>query len=157
MAFYDAQTHTFGNGTQDSLALAYGIFAGDPAEEKALAASMVGHYRANGYQFDGGFMTYELYPMLAKYGYVDDALKMMLNPDYPGPAWSIKKYDATTYWERYIADEKDQLNRGLNFVAFTHPTDWMVRYLAGIRLDPSVPGGRRLILEPFCHPIILTM
>jgi alpha-L-rhamnosidase len=146
---YDAEKHTFGNGTQDSLALAYGIFENDPAEEKALAASMVGYYRANGHKFDGGFMTYELYPMLAKFGYVDDALMMMRNPDYPGPAWSIEKYDATTYWERYISNEEDQMNRGLNFFAFAHPTAWMVRELAGIRLDPAVPGGRRLILEPF--------
>jgi alpha-L-rhamnosidase len=146
---YDAEKHTFGNGTQDSLALAYGIFENDPAEEKALAASMVGYYRANGHKFDGGFMTYELYPMLAKFGYVDDALKMMRNPDYPGPAWSIEKYDATTYWERYFANEEEQKNRGLNFFAFAHPTAWMVRELAGIRLDPAVPGGRRLILEPF--------
>ena len=145
---YDAEKHTFGNGTQDSLALAYGIFTDDPAEEKALAESMVGYYRTNGHKFDGGFMTYELYPMLTEHGYVDDALTMLLNSDYPGPAGSVVHYDATTYWERYLLDKKEQLDRGLNFVAFAHPTDWMVRYLAGIRLDPSVPGGRRLILEP---------
>ena len=147
MKFYDPKKHTFGNGTQDSLALAFGVIR-DPAEAKALAASMAGYYRANGHKFDGGFMTYELYPMLSRHGYVDDALKMLRNPGYPGPAWSVREYDATTYWEAYYLDKDFQMNRGLNFIAFAHPTGWMMTDLAGIRADPDVPGGRRLILAP---------
>lgn len=147
MTFYDAKKHTFGNGTHDSLALAFGVIQ-DPAEVKALAASLVGYYRANGHKFDGGFMTYELYPMLSRHGYVDEALKMLRNPNYPGPAWSIDNYDATTYWEAYYLDKDFQMNRGLNFIAFAHPTGWMLTDLAGLRLDPAVPGGRRLLLAP---------
>jgi alpha-L-rhamnosidase len=93
-------------------------------------------------------MTYELYPVLSRNGYVDDALKMLRNPGYPGPARSVKEYDATTYWEAYYLDKDFQMNRGLNFIAFAHPTGWMLTDLAGLRFDSAVVGGRRLFLAP---------
>ncbi len=94
---YDREKSTFGNGTQDSLTLAFGVFRDDASEEKKLAASLAGYYRENGHQFDGGFMSYWIYPMLARHGYGEDAYKMLTNPDYPGPAWSVEKWDATTF------------------------------------------------------------
>ena len=147
MRFYRPDEHTFGNGTQDSLALAFGVIE-DPAEERRLAASLVGYYRKNGYQFDGGFMSYWIYPMLSRHGYGDDALKMMRNTQSVGPAWAIDRYDATTFWETYFAAPKAQFQRSLNHHAGTHPAAWLLTDLAGIRLDETVPGGRRLILAP---------
>ena len=91
-----------------------------------MAVTACGLSPRNGHKFDGGFMTHELYPMLSRHGYVDDALKMLRNPEYPGPAWSINKYDATTYWKAYYLDKDFQMNRGLNFIAFAHPTDWLL-------------------------------
>jgi alpha-L-rhamnosidase len=147
MSFYDTAQHTFNNGTHDSLALAYGLVA-DRAEQEKVAASLAGYYRANGHQFDGGFMSYEIYPQLSRHGYGDDAVRMLVNTEPPGPARSAKEDDATTFWEAYYLDHDFQMNRGLNFVAFAHSIGWMITDLAGIRCDPAVPGGQRLILEP---------
>ncbi|MBN2295275.1 MAG: hypothetical protein JXM70_22785, partial [Pirellulales bacterium] len=148
LSFYDPAAHTFGNGTHDSLALATGVFENDPQEKRLLAASLAKYYVDNGHEFDGGFMSYNIYPELSRAGYVDDALKMLVNDSYPGPARSIKKHDATTYWEMYIKEPITQRQRGLDFYAFAHPTGWMVTDLAGIRFDSKIPGGQRLILEP---------
>jgi alpha-L-rhamnosidase len=147
MRFYRPAGHTFGNGTQDSLALAFGVID-DPAEEKQLAASLVGHYRKNGYQFDGGFMSYWIYPMLSRYGYGDDALKMMRNTQCVGPAMAIKRHDATTFYETYFSGLKPQFERSLNHHAGTHPAAWLLTDLAGIRFDNTHPGEGRLILNP---------
>ena len=147
MKRYDQAKHTFGNGTQDSLALAYGLIT-DPAEEKAVAASLVGYYRANGHQFDGGFMSYEIYPMLSKYGYVEDAYQMLVNPNYPGPAWSVKTYDATTFYELYTDNKDEQMKVGQDFFAFGHPTSWMITDLAGLRYTREAPNGKRMLLTP---------
>ena len=147
MKRYDPSKHTFGNGTEDSLALAYGLVT-DPVEEKALAESLVGHYRANGHQFDGGFMSYELYPMLSKYGYVEDAYEMLVNTDYPGPAWSVKTYDATSFYELYSLDKDQQMKVGQDFFAFGHSIGWMITDLAGIRYTTEEPNGKRMILAP---------
>jgi alpha-L-rhamnosidase len=147
MKRYDAAKHTFGNGTHDSLALAYGVIS-DPAEVKLLAASLVGYYRANGHQFDGGFMSHEIYPMLSRYGYVEDAYEMLVNPDYAGPAWSVKTHDATTFYELYTLDREHQMKVGQNFFAFGHSTAWMITDLAGIRYTDAAPNGKRMILAP---------
>lgn len=147
LKYYDSENHTFGNGTQDSLALALGVIE-DPAEAEKLAASLAGHYRKNENTFDGGFMSYLIYPMLARYGYEDIAYKMMVNTGYPGPAWSIETHDATTYWERYFKNFDLQINRGLSFIAFAHPGSWMLMDLAGIRFDYDDPGQSKLIIAP---------
>jgi alpha-L-rhamnosidase len=147
MRFYRPAEHTFGNGTQDSLALAFGIIP-DAKENKRLAASLVNHYRKNGHQFDGGFLSYWIYPMLSRYGYGDDALKMMRNTGYPGPAWSIKAHDATTFWELYTKNLDAQFQRSLNHHAINHPAAWLLTDLAGIRFDNAHPGEGRLILDP---------
>ena len=147
MRFYRPDEHTFGNGTQDSLALAFGIIP-DPEENKRLAGSLVNHYRKNGHQFDGGFLSYWIYPMLSRYGYGDDALKMMRNTGYPGPAWSIEAHDATTFWELFTKNLAAQFQRSLNHHAINHPAAWLLTDLAGIRFDNAHPGEGRLILAP---------
>lgn len=144
---YDSVKHTFGNGTHNSLALAYGIM-NDKIEELALAKSLAAYYKTNGHKFDGGFMSYEIYPMLSKFGYVDDAYDMLVNPNYSGPAGSIKTYDATTFWEAYPQDKQLQMARGLNFIAFAHSIGWMITDLAGIRYAPNNPNGKKILLEP---------
>jgi hypothetical protein len=147
LGFYDTKKHTFGNGTHDSLALAYGVIA-DPAEQNELAASLAGYYRSNGHQFDGGFMSYEIYPQLSKFGYVDDAYRMLVNPEPPGPARSVMQDDATSFWEAYYLEHDFQMFRGLNFMAFAHSIGWMITDLAGIRYDSSSTAGGRLTLSP---------
>ncbi len=147
LTFREAGAFTFGNGTQDSLALAFDAVTA-PAERKALAASLVGYYRANGHQFDGGFMSYEIFPQLSHFGYVDDAVKMLVNTTPPGPARSIKEYDATTFWEAYYLDHDFQMHRGLNFVAFAHSIGWMITDLAGIRYHAPRGERVRLTLAP---------
>jgi alpha-L-rhamnosidase len=147
MKRYDPAKHTFRNGTHDSLALAYGLIS-NPDEQKALAASLAGYYRANGHRFDGGFMSYEIYPMLSQFGYVEDAYEMLVNPEYAGPAWSVKTYDATTFYEVYTLDKVQQMKVGQNFFAFGHPTGWMITDLAGIRCTTAEPNGKRMILAP---------
>jgi alpha-L-rhamnosidase len=147
LSFREAGAFTFGNGTHDSLSLAFRAVTA-PAERKALAASLVGYYRANGHQFDGGFMSYEILPQLSHFGYVDDAVKMLLNTTTPGPARSIKEYDATTFWEAYYLDHDFQMHRGLNFVAFAHSIGWMITDLAGIRYQAPRGERVRLTLAP---------
>ncbi|QDT68751.1 Bacterial alpha-L-rhamnosidase [Planctomycetes bacterium MalM25] len=146
--YYDEQDQTLGNGTHDSLALAFDVF--DPAEEKAVAKSLAKVYEDNGAKFDGGFMSYFIYPQLTEHGHVDLALRMLKNPDYPGVAQSIRDYDATTIFERFIGISRvRQTQRSLDHHAMNHPTAWMLNYLAGIRCHPEEAGFRRLLLQPF--------
>lgn len=146
--YYDEKTHSLGNGTHDSLALEFGLM--DAARRAKLAAALAKTYRDNGKKFDGGFMSYFIYPQLTENGHVDLALEMLLSPDYPGIAQSIRDYDATTIFERYRDDSRRaQLGHSLDHHAMNHPTGWMLNYLAGIRIHPDEPGSRRLLLQPY--------
>lgn len=138
--YYDAEHHTFGNGTQDSLALAFGIPAS--SEHAAVARSLAQTYRENGKVFDGGFMSYNIYSQLAENGEVDLALDMLCNPNYPGISWSIKNYDATTIWEVYRQNPLFQSSH--NHHAMNHPSAWLVTHIAGIQ-----SSWKQLVLEPF--------
>lgn len=146
--YYDFENRTFGNGTHDSLALEFGIFNG--SDHNDLARTLAQTYQENGKKFDGGFMSYFIYPQLTKNGHVDLALEMLRNPDYPGIAQSIRDYDATTIFERYRNDNRTrQLRHSLDHHAMNHPTAWMLNYLAGIQIDPTEPGSRKLLLQPY--------
>ncbi|KAA1259854.1 Bacterial alpha-L-rhamnosidase [Rubripirellula obstinata] len=145
--YFDDEEKTFGNGTHDSLALTFGI--PDPADQSAVAASLAKIYQDNGKKFDGGFMSYNIYPELTKHGHLDLALDMLRNPDYPGIAQSICDYDATTIFERFRNDSRrSQLNQSLDHHAMNHPTAWLLNDIAGIRSHPSHPGMQRLLLTP---------
>ncbi|WP_160168194.1 family 78 glycoside hydrolase catalytic domain [Rhodopirellula sallentina] len=145
--YYDEEQNTFGNGTHDSLALSFGIV--DASKRPALAASLEKVYRENGKQFDGGFMSYNIYPELTKSGNVDLALEMLRNPEYPGIAQSIRDYDATTIFERFRNDSRSrQLVQSLDHHAMNHPSAWLLNDIAGIQSHPDHPGMRQLLLAP---------
>lgn len=145
--YYDAENKTFGNGTHDSLALSFGIV--EPSQRKHVAASLAKIYQDNGKKFDGGFMSYNIYPELTKYGYVDLALDMLRNPGYPGIAQSIRDFDATTIFERFNGDSvAKQLRQSLDHHAMNHPTAWMLNDIAGISSHPDHIGMRHLLLSP---------
>ena len=139
--YYDAAKHTFGNGTQDSLALAFNLV--EPGERKALAESLADVYRNNGAAFDGGFMSYNIYPQLAENGYVDLALKILRNDKAPGIAWSVRNFDATTIWEMFTRNPDFRRARSHDHHAMNHPTAWMITHLAGIQAT-----HQKLVLAP---------
>ena len=144
---YDASRGSFGNGVHNSLVLAFDVLD-DPAQKQRVADALAEIYRANGKTFDAGFMGHEILPQLTRSGHPDIAHEMIVNPSAPGPARSIEKFDATTFWEAYYLDESTQKCRGLNFVAFTHPIGWMVTDLAGIRYDSPVGQRQQVNIQP---------
>jgi len=139
--YYDADKHTFGNGTQDSLALAFDLPA--PEDRAAVAESLARIYRENGKKFDGGFMSYHIYPQLVENGEVDLALDMLRNPDYPGLAWSIVNFDATTIWEHFSYDKAWREHKSLDHHAMNYKAAWLLTHLAGIQAT-----HREIVLKP---------
>jgi alpha-L-rhamnosidase len=148
--YYDPERDTFGNGTHDSLALAFDL---PPSGERPrVVSSLADVYLRNGGQFDGGFMSYHIYPELSRNGYVDLAYEMLMNPDYPGIAWSIETFGATSVWERYVRPNEKGM-AGLQRVshahhAMNHPSAWMLTDLLGIQANPLYPGFQNFILAP---------
>ncbi len=92
----------------------------------------------------GNITTRYLMDMLAKYGYVDDAWKIITNEKYPSFGYMIQN-GATTIWERF------ELKRFSTMNSHNHPMYgavgyWFYSYIAGIK--PAAPGFKVIDIAP---------
>ncbi|MDH5706811.1 MAG: alpha-L-rhamnosidase, partial [Candidatus Aminicenantes bacterium] len=95
-----------------------------------------------------------LNPVLTEMGYPDVAYRLLLNETFPSWGYSINQ-GATTIWERWDGwtEEKGFQDPGMNsfnHYAFGSVGEWLFRFVAGIDLDPEIPGYKRIIIRP--HP-----
>ena len=150
--FLNRKTNTYGNATHDSLALSMGIVPEDASE--GVQNSLRAYYKKNQKRFDGGFMSYNIYPWLSKLGESELAYEMLTSPHYQGLAWSIKYHNATSFWEFYghYSDRWKQLilpDRSRAHHAMNHPAAWLLNHVAGIQHDETAePGMQSFILAP---------
>lgn len=135
------------------VALAFDLL---PAELRAPAAAhLVDNIRALDWHLSTGFIGIShLNPQLTLAGHNDVAYRLLLQDSYPSWLYPVK-HGATTIWERWNGwtHESGFFNPHMN--SFNHYSlgsvgEWLFRHVAGIELDPEVPGYARFILKP--HP-----
>jgi alpha-L-rhamnosidase len=134
------------------LALAFDLLPQD------LRAAAVGHLvdniKALDWHLSTGFIGIShLNPQLTLSGRNDVAYRLLLRDDYPSWLYPVK-HGATTIWERWNGwtHQDGFFNPHMN--SFNHYSlgsvgEWLFRHVAGIELDPEVPGFGRFILRPF--------
>ena len=90
----------------------------------------------NDYKINTGFLsTHELLPVLTKYGYVDTAYRVLLQPDIPGWLYAVK-HGATTIWEQWNGiDENGDVHGSLNHYADGAVVSWFFSGIAGIQMQ----------------------
>jgi alpha-L-rhamnosidase len=119
----------------------------------AAAKILADDIKANGNHLTTGFIgVRHLCPVLTKMGYADLAYILLQNDTYPSWGYSIKQ-GATTIWERWDGwtQEKGFQDPGMN--SFNHYSlgsvgEWLFETVAGIDLDPEVPGFKRFVIHP---------
>ncbi len=134
------------------LALAFDLL---PADVRARAAAhLVENLRALDWHLSTGFIGIShLNPQLTLAGHADVAFRLLLRDDYPSWLYPVK-HGATTIWERWNgwthADGffNPQMN-SFNHYSLGSVGEWLFRHVAGIELDPDVPGFQRFVLRPF--------
>jgi alpha-L-rhamnosidase len=134
------------------VALSFGLIP-LPLEEVA-AKRLAADVNAFGHLTTGFLGTPDLCHVLTKYGYLDEAYKLLYRTDYPCWLYPFTQ-GATTIWERWDGQKPDGTfqNPGMN--SFNHYAygavgDWLYRKVAGIDIDPAVPGFKSIIIKP--HP-----
>jgi alpha-L-rhamnosidase len=109
--------------------------------------------RAKNDHLSTGFVTTpHLLPVLTAEGRQDTAFKLMMQDSFPSWLFSVKK-GATTIWERWDGwtPEKGFQDAGMNsfnHYAFGACGEWLYESLAGLALDPSGPGYRKILIHP---------
>ena len=143
--WWDAASAKMAGGSQASQAFSLwlGILPED-AREKA-AEVMVNDLRERGYKFTtGNLCTLYMLEMLAKYGYVDDAWKILTSEEYPSYGFMIQN-EATTVWERFELKKEDGMNSH-NHPMYGSVYKWLYGTLCGIK--PVAPGCAEFEIAP---------
>ncbi len=114
----------------------------EESEKAVAAADLNALVIKNDYKLNTGFLTtHELNRTLSEYGYVETAYKLLLNEQYPGWLYEVKK-GATTILENWDSiDDEGNLKSSFNHYAFGSITGWLFDCGLGIR----VQNGKILI------------
>ena len=159
--WFDPATAKVATGSMgcQAFALWLGIL---PAEyEQKAAEVMRNDLVERGYKFTtGNLNTRYLMDMLTKFGYVEDAWRVITSDEYPSFGFMFQN-EATTIWERFEMKK----NPGMN--SHNHPMYgavgyWFYAYLGGI--IPTEPGFSRVSIKPYfpekllsCHAVVDTV
>ena len=121
-----------------------------PLAEQHLVSNIVD--KCSGHLSTGFVGVGYLNPTLTETGHTDVAYRLLNNDTFPSWGYSIK-HGATTIWERWDGwtEEKGFQDVGMN--SFNHYSlgsvgEWMMESVAGIALDPKVPGYKHILLHP---------
>ena len=103
----------------------------------------------NGYRLNTGFLTTaHLCRVLADYGYVETAYRLLLQEDTPGWLYQVKQ-GATTIWESWEGNTGGNGTASLNHYSKGAVVSWLIEGVCGIRYDSG-----RLTIRPQPHPLM---
>jgi alpha-L-rhamnosidase len=134
------------------VALSFGLI---PEElEKSAARRLADDVNRFGHLTTGFLGTPDLCHVLTRYGYLDEAYRLLFRKEYPSWLYPVTQ-GATTIWERWDGQKPDGTFQKPSMNSFNHYAygavgDWLYRKVAGIEPDPIDPGFKSIIVRP--HP-----
>ena len=134
------------------VALSFGLMP--EGLEDIAAKRLADDVNSFGHLTTGFLGTPDLCHVLTKYGYLDEAYKLLYRKEYPSWLYPVTQ-GATTIWERWDGQKPDGSFQDPGMNSFNHYAygavgDWLYRKVAGIDLDPVNPGFKAFIIKP--HP-----
>ncbi|MBL8028590.1 MAG: family 78 glycoside hydrolase catalytic domain [Fibrobacteres bacterium] len=133
------------------LALGFNLLSGR-AKERAVER-LVSNLEKRNWHLSTGFVgTPLLAPVLSAVGRSDISYKLLLQNTYPSWLYTVAN-GATTMWERWNSWTKekgfgDASMNSFNHYAYGAIGEWMYATVAGLDLDPEIPGYKHLLLHP---------
>jgi alpha-L-rhamnosidase len=147
-----AESGRVGENTQTAyvLALAFDLL---PEELRPVAARRLADDVRRRKHLTTGFLgTPFLCFVLSRYGYLDEAYMLLNRDQYPSWLYPIRQ-GATTIWERWDGIKADGSFQDAGMNSFNHYAygsigDWMYRVVAGLDIDPAMPGYKHILIQP---------
>jgi alpha-L-rhamnosidase len=125
-----------------------------PESVRPLAVErLVKEIRQGHYHLTTGFVgTPYLCHVLSRYGYTDVAYELLNQESYPSWLYPVKQ-GATTIWERWDGIKPDGSFQDASMNSFNHYAygaigEWLYHVVAGIEVDPTEPGYKRILIRP---------
>ncbi|SCP96972.1 family 78 glycoside hydrolase catalytic domain [Anaerobium acetethylicum] len=115
-------------------AISFGLLSREEAQEAAKDLNQM--VIENGYHLNTGFLsTPSLCSVLADYGFVETAYKLLLQDTMPGWLYAVKK-GATTIWENWDGiNEKGEVKASLNHYSYGAVSGWLFSGVCGIKVN----------------------
>lgn len=128
---------------------------------KAAARHMRDDLVSRNYMFTTGNLTMKyLFEMLAEYGYIEEAWKLLHKTDYPSFGYEIN-HGATTVWERFELKKNPDMNSH-NHPMYGASDGFLHEYIAGVKITGA--GCRHIRVKPYmpkdlyyCRDVITTL
>ena len=149
---YVTERGRVGEDTQTAYVLALEFDLLPEALRSAAAERLARDVRTRGHLTTGFLGTPYLCHILSRYGYLDEAYRLLNREQYPSWLYPVKQ-GATTIWERWDGQKPDGSFQDAGMNSFNHYAygaigDWMYRVVAGIEVDPSAPGYKQILIQP---------
>jgi alpha-L-rhamnosidase len=134
------------------LALAFDLLP--EADRPRAAERLVADIRGLDWHLSTGFIGIShLNPTLTLTGHADVAYRLLLQDTFPSWLYPVR-HGATTIWERWNGWTQADGFFNPHMNSFNHYSlgsvgEWLFRHVAGIELDPDVPGYARFVLRPY--------
>ena len=127
-------------------AIAFDLLSGE--EKERAAAGLNELVIKNDYHLNTGFLsTPSLCRVLADYGFVETAYRLLLQDTCPSWLYAVKK-GATTIWETWDGiGEKGEVKASLNHYSYGAVCGWLFAGVCGIRLENG-----EITIKPQPHP-----
>ena len=124
-------------------ALAAALYFGFAPEPEKTAARLAEAVREKKHLTGFGILGSKyIFRALADHGYADDAVKILMQTDFPSYGYWVKYFDATTLFESWRGSSSQ------NHIMFGDISAWMYQYLAGITPVESAPGFKHIEFRP---------
>ena len=124
-----------------------------PNLRAAAAQHLANDVATKGNHLSTGFVGVSyLLPVLTEMGKTDVAYDLLHQDTFPSWLFSIK-HGATTIWERWDGWTPENGFQAVIMNSFNHYSlgscgEWLYGTVAGIDLDPEVPGYKKIIIHP---------
>jgi len=138
--------------TAYALALAFDLLPENLVPK--AAAFLAADVKKFGHLTTGFVGTPLLCKTLSAQGYDELAFMLLNRKEYPSWLYPVTQ-GATTIWERWDGQKPDSTFQDVGMNSFNHYAygaigEWLYRHVAGLDLDPEVPGYKHILLAP--HP-----
>lgn len=146
--FFNPETGVYAEGTQSAQAIALYLGIVPEGKEQLVADKLCEVVRANNHFLDFGLLGSKTVPTaLTRYGYVEDAMKMVTKTDAPSWGYWVETMGYTTLPETWTLSPQFR-DASLNHVFMGDVCAWMMNQLAGINYDTNQPGFRNILITP---------
>ena len=122
--------------------------------EKVAAKRLAEDVNDFGHITTGFLGTGNICHILTRYGYLEEAYKLLYRKEYPSWLYPVTK-GATTIWERWDGIKPDGTFQNPEMNSFNHYAygavgGWLYKVVAGINFDSEIPGYKHIVIHP--HP-----